>query len=42
MGGASISLDGDSLVSEGQQEQERLEEEIDTKYSYEGYGIYIG
>jgi len=42
LGGANISLDGDILVSEGREDQQRLEEEIDSKYSYDGYGIYIG
>jgi hypothetical protein len=35
-------LNGDSLVSEGKEEIEKLMEEIDTNYAYEGYGITIG
>ncbi len=42
MGGASISLDGDSMYSEGHEDQLRLEEEVDSKYSYEGYGLSMG
>lgn len=41
LGNASISLDGDALVSEGREDKQRLEEELDLKYS-EGYGIYMG
>jgi hypothetical protein len=42
LGNASISLDGDSLVSEGREDKQRLEEELDLKWSYEGYGIEMG
>ena len=42
LGGASISLDGDSMVSEGREDQMRLEEEVDTKWAYEGYGLTMG
>jgi len=42
MGGASITLDGDALYSDGTTEMQALEEEIDQKWSYEGYGVYLG
>lgn len=42
IGNTGISLNGDQLVSEGKEEMEKLEEEIDTHYAYEGYGIFIG
>lgn len=42
IGNVSIGLNGDSLVSEGKEEIEKLMEEIDTNYAYEGYGITIG
>lgn len=41
LGGATISLDGDSLVSEARDDMQRLEEELDLKYST-GYDIIIG
>lgn len=40
LGGATISLDGDSLVSEGKEEMLKLEEELDSKYS-DGYPIIM-
>jgi len=42
MGGASISLDGDTLYSEGHEDQLRLEEEVDSKWCYEGFGLFMG
>ena len=42
MGGSSISLDGDALYSDGTTEMQALEEEIDLKWSFTGYGIYLG
>lgn len=42
MGGANISLDGESLYSEGREDQLRLEEEVDTKWAYDGMGILMG
>ena len=42
LGNASISLDGDGLVSEGREDMLRLEEELDQKWSYEGYGVIMG
>jgi hypothetical protein len=35
-------LDGAELISEGKEEMDRLIEEIDTNYAYEGYGITMG
>ncbi len=43
IGNAGINLDGDSLISEGKEDKERLMEEIkNSEYSSEGYGILIG
>jgi hypothetical protein len=42
IGNTGISLDGDSLLSEGNDEMEKLSEELDEKYAYDGYGIEIG
>lgn len=42
VGNVGISLDGPELVSEGKEEMDRLIEEIDTNYAYEGYGITMG
>lgn len=42
IGNTGISLDGSSLISEGNEEMEKLSEELDEKYSYDGYGIVIG
>ena len=42
IGNEGISLDGDSLVSEADQELERLEEKLKLEESYEGLGIVIG
>lgn len=42
IGNQGISLDGDSLVSEGKEEMERLEERLRDEESYWGYGIEIG
>ena len=41
LGNASISLDGDSLVSEAREDMQRLEEELDLKYA-DGYDIIMG
>jgi len=42
MGGASITLDGDTMYSEGHDDQIRLEEEVDSKWSFEGFGVSMG
>ena len=42
LGNASISLDGDALVSEGREDMMRLEEELDVRWAYDGYGIIMG
>ena len=42
IGNTGISLDGDSLVSEGQQEKERLEEELKDEEVYIGGYITMG
>jgi hypothetical protein len=42
LGNQGISLDGDTLVSEAQQEIEQLEEKLRNEESWEGYGIIIG
>lgn len=38
LGNASVSLDGDQLISEAKEEMQRLEEDLDNKYA-EGFGI---
>lgn len=42
IGNTGISLDGDSLVSEGKEEKEKLEEDLITKEQWEGFGIITG
>jgi len=42
LGNIGLSLDGDTLISEGKEEKERLEETLRLEESYEGYGIEIG
>lgn len=42
VGNTGITLDGAELLSEGKEEMERLIEELDTNYAYEGYGITMG
>lgn len=42
IGNMGISLDGDSLVSEGKEEKERLDESLKEEEVYEGLGIFIG
>ncbi len=42
MGNTGISLDGDSLISEGTQEKQELEERLKLEEAHEGYGISIG
>lgn len=42
IGNMGISMDGDSLVSEGKEEKERLEEALKLEESYIGYPILIG
>lgn len=42
MGGSGISMDGDSLISEGNTEKEQLEETLRNEEAYEGLGIIIG
>lgn len=42
LGNQGISLDGDSMISEGKEEKERLEEELREEESYYGYGLLIG
>lgn len=42
LGNQGISLDGDSLVQEGKEEKERLEERLKNEEVYEGYGIIVG
>lgn len=39
IGNTGIQLDGNDLISEAKEEKERLEEELDNKYVYEGYDI---
>jgi hypothetical protein len=41
LGNQGIALDGDSMISEGKEEKERLEEKLRDEESEEGYGIYI-
>ena len=42
LGNQGISLDGDSMVSEGMQEKENLEITLRDEEAHEGYGIEIG
>lgn len=42
IGNTGLSLDGDSLVSEGKEEQERLNETLRLEEAWDGYGILIG
>ena len=42
LGNQGISLDGDALISDGQQEKEYLETTLRDEEAYEGYGIEIG
>ena len=42
MGNQGISLDGDSMVSDGQSEKEYLEDTLRNEEAYEGYGIFMG
>jgi hypothetical protein len=42
IGNTGISLDGDSLISEGTQEKTELEERLKLEESHEGYGLFIG
>jgi hypothetical protein len=42
IGNAGISLDGDTMISEGKEEKERLEETLRDEEAYEGYGITVG
>lgn len=41
LGNATISMDGDALISEAREDMQRLEDELDLKYS-DGYGISMG
>ena len=42
IGNIGIGLDGDSLLSQGQAEKERLEETLRLEEGHEGYGIFLG
>lgn len=42
IGNTGIQLDGDSLVSEGKEEKERLEDQLQTREQWEGFGIITG
>jgi len=42
IGNVGITMDGDSLVSEGKEEKERLEESLRLEESFEGMGIFFG
>jgi hypothetical protein len=42
IGNTGLSLDGDSLIQEAQQEKERLEETLRLEEPYDGLGIMIG
>lgn len=42
LGNQGIAMDGSDLISEGTTEKDRLEEELDLKHAYEGYGIVLG
>jgi hypothetical protein len=42
LGNTGLTLDGDSLISEGKEEKEKLEETLRLEEAWEGYGIEIG
>ena len=42
LGNSGIQMDGDQMASEGFDEKRELEEELELKYSFEGYGITCG
>lgn len=42
LGNVGLSLDGDTMLSEGKEEKEALEESLRLEEAYEGYGIEIG
>lgn len=42
MGNAAVSLDGNELISEAREDMRRLEDDLDLKYSEDGYGIICG
>jgi hypothetical protein len=42
IGNVGITLDGSELLSEGKEEKDKLEEELDEKYAFDGYGISMG
>jgi hypothetical protein len=42
IGNTGISLDGDSLLSEGKEEKERLEEKLKEEENFEGSYITFG
>lgn len=42
LGNTGLSLDGDTMLSEGKEEKEALEEALRLEEAYEGYGIEIG
>lgn len=42
LGTGGITLDGSDMRSEGAEEKRELEEQLELKYSYEGYGITMG
>jgi hypothetical protein len=42
LGNTGLQLDGDTLISEGKEEKEALEEALRLEEAYEGYGIEIG
>lgn len=42
IGNTGISLDGDTLISEGKEEKERLDEQLRDEECYSGYDISVG
>ena len=42
LGNIGISLDGDSMISEGKEEKEKLEEDLRLEETWEGYGMEYG
>lgn len=42
LGNVGLTLDGDTMLSEGKEEKERLEEDLRLEEAWEGYGIEIG
>ena len=42
LGSHGVGLDGDSLISEGKEEKDALEETLRDEEAFEGYGIDIG